>query len=62
MRDDPRLRFEGREALGAAGAFVAGSDELRALLVNRARAFVFTTASPPALAAGALPGETEAAE
>jgi 8-amino-7-oxononanoate synthase len=42
------------KAFGAAGAFVAGSDELAELLLNRARSFVFTTASPPALAAGAL--------
>lgn len=42
------------KALGSAGAFVAGCDEVCELLLNRARPFVFTTASPPALAAGAL--------
>jgi len=42
------------KAFGAAGAFVAGSDVLCELLLNRARSFVFTTASPPALAAAAL--------
>ena len=42
------------KAFGGAGAFVAGREELRALLANRARTFVFTTASPPALAAAAL--------
>jgi len=41
------------KAFGAAGAFVAGGAVLREWLLNRARSFVFTTASPPALAAGA---------
>lgn len=43
----------GGKALGVGGAFVVGSKALRATLVNRARAFVFTTAVVPALA-GAL--------
>ena len=42
------------KALGTAGAFVAGSSTLRDFLLNRARSFIFTTGSPPALAAGAL--------
>ncbi|MGI9180343.1 MAG: 8-amino-7-oxononanoate synthase [Longimicrobiaceae bacterium] len=42
------------KALGTSGAFIAGSAPLRELLLNRARSFVFTTGSPPALAAGAL--------
>lgn len=42
------------KALGTAGAFVAGSGALREWLLNRARSFVFTTGSPPALAAAAL--------
>ncbi|MEO0652981.1 MAG: aminotransferase class I/II-fold pyridoxal phosphate-dependent enzyme, partial [Planctomycetota bacterium] len=41
----------GGKALGVGGALVTGSRPLRELLVNRARSFVFTTASPPALAA-----------
>jgi 8-amino-7-oxononanoate synthase len=42
------------KALGAAGAFVAGSRELIALLVNRARSFVYSTAlAPPTVAAAA---------
>jgi 8-amino-7-oxononanoate synthase len=42
------------KAVGLQGAFVAGSDELRALLWNRARSFVFSTAPSPALCATAL--------
>jgi 7-keto-8-aminopelargonate synthetase-like enzyme len=42
------------KALGTVGAFVAGSEALVQLLVNRARTFVFTTATPPALAAATL--------
>lgn len=42
------------KALGTAGAFVGGSQELVELLVSRARSFIFTTGSPPALAAATL--------
>ncbi len=42
------------KALGGYGAFVAGSADLIDYLVNRARSFIFTTALPPAIAAGAL--------
>lgn len=42
------------KALGTSGAFIAGSSTLVEYLLNRARAFVFTTGSPPALAAAAL--------
>lgn len=42
------------KALGTAGAFVAGSVVLREWLMNRARSFVFTTGTPPALAAATL--------
>ncbi len=41
------------KAFGVSGGFVAGPAELRSLLVNRARTFIYTTASPPALAAAA---------
>jgi 7-keto-8-aminopelargonate synthetase-like enzyme len=37
------------KALGSYGAFIAGSRELVDLLVNRARAYVFSTALPPAV-------------
>jgi 8-amino-7-oxononanoate synthase len=42
------------KALGVSGAFLAGSAVLREYLINRVRSFVFTTGTPPALAAGAL--------
>jgi 8-amino-7-oxononanoate synthase len=42
------------KAIGTIGAYVAGSKVLIEYLMNRARAFVFTTASPPALAAATL--------
>jgi 8-amino-7-oxononanoate synthase len=42
------------KAFGVAGAFVTGSRTLVEYLINRARAFVFTTATPPALAAAAI--------
>jgi 8-amino-7-oxononanoate synthase len=41
------------KALGAAGGFVAGDRAVRAILVNRARAFIYTTALPPPIAAAA---------
>jgi len=40
--------------LGAMGGFVAGPGAFVDLLVNRARSFIFTTASTPADAAGGL--------
>jgi 8-amino-7-oxononanoate synthase len=42
------------KAFGCAGAFVTGSRVLIEYLRQRARTFVFTTGSPPALAAAAL--------
>lgn len=41
------------KSLGAAGAFVAGSDGLIEYLIQRARSWVFSTAPPPAIAAAA---------
>jgi len=38
------------KALGVAGAFVAGSDDLIETLIQRARSYVYTTAMPAALA------------
>ncbi len=42
------------KALGSYGGFVAGSYDLRNLLVNRSRMFIYSTALPPASAAAAL--------
>jgi len=42
------------KALGCFGAFIAGSRQLKALLINRCRSFMFTTALPASLAASAL--------
>ncbi|MCX7006682.1 MAG: aminotransferase class I/II-fold pyridoxal phosphate-dependent enzyme, partial [Kiritimatiellaeota bacterium] len=42
------------KALGGYGGFVACSEAMRALLINRARAFIYTTAPPPAAAGAAL--------
>lgn len=42
------------KALGGYGAFVAGSRDLVDYLINTARSFIFTTAMPPAVAAGVL--------
>ncbi len=39
------------KAFGVAGAFVAGSDALIETLIQQARTYIFTTATPPALAA-----------
>ncbi len=44
------------KALGAAGGFIAGPRELQALLINRARSFVFSTAPVPAASAAATAG------
>lgn len=41
------------KSLGAAGAFVAGSESLVEYLIQRARTWVFSTAPPPAVAAAA---------
>jgi 7-keto-8-aminopelargonate synthetase-like enzyme len=42
------------KTLGSLGGFVAGPARLTDLLVNRARSYIFTTASTPADAAAAL--------
>ena len=41
------------KALGAQGAYVAGSRALIDFLINRARCFIYTTGLPPAIAAAA---------
>jgi len=42
------------KALGTAGAFVAGSEELVEGLIQQARNYIYTTALPPAVAAAGL--------
>jgi len=42
------------KALGTSGAFVAGSQALIEFLTSRARSFIFTTGTPPAIAAATL--------
>jgi len=42
------------KALGTTGAYVAGSANLVEYLLHRARSFVFTTGTPPAMAAATL--------
>ncbi|WP_020650584.1 8-amino-7-oxononanoate synthase [Solimonas variicoloris] len=44
------------KAAGAAGAFVAGDEDLIEYLIQRARSWVFSTAPPPAVAAAARCG------
>ena len=44
------------KALGTAGAFIAGSDELIETLIQKARTYIYTTASPPAVAEAARAG------
>ncbi len=42
------------KALGSFGAYVAGSADLIKLLINKARAFIYTTALPPGVVAASL--------
>jgi glycine C-acetyltransferase len=42
------------KALGGFGAYIAGSEALRELLINRCRSFIFTTSLPPAVMAMAI--------
>jgi 8-amino-7-oxononanoate synthase len=42
------------KALGTFGAFVAGSEDLIETLIQGARSYIYTTATPPALAAASL--------
>ena len=42
------------KAVGTAGAFVAGSEDLIETLIQQARTYIYTTAQPPAIAAATL--------
>ena len=50
------------KAAGAAGAFVAGAEVLVEYLMQTARSYIYTTASPAPLAAAALAGVRQIAE
>jgi 8-amino-7-oxononanoate synthase len=52
--DVPILMGTLGKALGTFGAFVAGSEDLIELLIQRARSYVFTTALPSAVAVATL--------
>ena len=53
MKDIPVYMATLGKALGTAGAFIAGSDELIETLIQKARTYIYTTASPPAVAEAA---------
>ncbi|MCB1195100.1 8-amino-7-oxononanoate synthase, partial [bacterium] len=44
------------KAVGVAGGFASGPSELKELLINKARSFIFTTGIPPVLCAAACAG------
>ena len=50
--DSPHIAYVGTlgKAAGVSGAFVSGSEPLIELLIQRARSYIYTTASPPPLA------------
>jgi 8-amino-7-oxononanoate synthase len=50
QEDVPILMGTLGKGIGTFGAFVAGSDELIETLIQQARAYIFTTATPPAVA------------
>jgi 8-amino-7-oxononanoate synthase len=52
--DVPVLMATLGKALGTAGAFIAGSEELIDTLIQQSRTYIYTTAMPPALAAATL--------
>jgi 8-amino-7-oxononanoate synthase len=51
QQDVPMLMGTLGKAFGVFGAFVAGSESLIEMLIQKARTYVFTTAMPPAVAA-----------
>ncbi len=54
--DSPRIVYMGTlgKAAGVSGAFVAAADPVIELLIQQARSYIYTTASPPALAAALI--------
>jgi 8-amino-7-oxononanoate synthase len=51
LKDIPVVVGTLGKAFGTAGAFVAGSDDLIETLIQKARTYIYTTATPPAVAA-----------
>lgn len=51
QKDVPILMATLGKAMGTAGAFVAGNNELIEYLIQTARTYIYTTAMPPAIAA-----------
>lgn len=56
QQDVPLLVATFGKAIGCAGAFVAGREDLIELLVQKARTYIYSTALAPAMAAVALKG------
>ncbi len=65
-----RLKLESRvniamgtfsKAFGSYGGFIACSDSMRSLMINRARSFIYTTALPPAII-GSISGALDVLE
>ena len=54
MQDVPILMATLGKALGTAGAFIAGSEDLIEYLIQTARTWIYTTAMPAAIAAASL--------
>ncbi len=54
--ESPRIVYMGTlgKAAGVSGAFVAAADPVIELLIQKARPYIYTTASPPALAAALI--------
>ena len=54
--ESPRIVYMGTlgKAAGVSGAFVAAADPVIELLIQQARPYIYTTASPPALAAALI--------
>ena len=42
------------KAIGTFGAYAAGSEKLKTLLINKARPFIYTTSLPPAICAAGV--------
>ncbi|MBC8210759.1 MAG: 8-amino-7-oxononanoate synthase [Gammaproteobacteria bacterium] len=54
QQDVPVLMATLGKAVGVSGAFIAGSEALIETLIQSARSYIFTTATPPAIAAAVM--------